>query len=235
MSTNHCLLVNAVNHKETYAMNVVARRMYPLLAALTLFAVSPLFAQSPAEDVADAPARVTEPVADPAAVVKAGHARFTVLTPQLIRMEWADDDRFEDHPSFVFLNRRLPVPQFMKKRSGNTVTIDTGKLQLVYRRTGEAAGFTAANLSITLQLDGKAVTWRPGTPSTGNLQGTTRTLDGARGAQDLKEPIGEGLISRDGWVLVNDAGPLFDSSDFNFSHGDATTQPWVLPRPWLRS
>ena len=126
-------------------MKVVARRMYPLLAALILFAVSPLSAQSPAEGVADAPARATEPVADPAAVVKAGHARFTVLTPELVRMEWAADDRFEDHPSFVFLNRRLPVPQFTKKLSGNAVMIDTGKLQLVYRRTGEAAGFTAAN------------------------------------------------------------------------------------------
>jgi len=26
--------------------------------------------------------------ADPLAVVRAGHARFTVLTPELIRMEW---------------------------------------------------------------------------------------------------------------------------------------------------
>src|SRR5216683_7732106 len=154
-----------------------ARRMYPLLAALILFAVSPLSAQSPAEGVADAPARATEPVADPAAVVRVGHARFTVLTPELVRMEWAADDRFEDHPSFVFLNRRLPVPQFTKKLSGNAVMIDTGKLQLVYRRTGEAAGFTAANLAITLQLNGKAVTWRPGTPSAGNLRSEEHTSE----------------------------------------------------------
>ena len=212
-------------------MKVVTRHVYTLLAAFSLFAVSPLFAQSLAEAVADAPVTAIDPIADPAAVVRAGHARFTVLTQELIRMEWAADDRFEDHSSFIFLNRKLPVPQFTKKLSGNTVTIDTGKLKLVYRRTANAAGFTAANLAITFQLEGKAVTWRPGTPSTGNLQGTTRTLDGALGAEHLKEPIGEGLISRDGWVLVDDAGPLFDSSDFNFSHGDATSQPWVLPRP----
>jgi len=41
-----------------------------------------------------------------------GKARFTVLAPELIRMEWAADGRFEDHASFVFLNRRLPVPPF---------------------------------------------------------------------------------------------------------------------------
>src|SRR5882672_9974162 len=212
-------------------MRVVTRRVYPLVTALILFAVSPLFAQSLADTVADAPPTATEPVADPMAVVRAGHARFTVLTPELIRMEWAEDDKFEDHSSFIFLNRKLPVPEFTKKLSGTTVTVDTGKLKLVYRRSPDANGFTASNLAITLQLDGKAVTWSPGTRTTGNLQGTTRTLDGALGAEHLKEPIGEGLISRDGWVLVDDAGPLFDSSDFNFSHGDATNQPWVLPRP----
>jgi hypothetical protein len=53
---------------------------------------------------------VYQPVADPAAVVTLEHARFTVLTPQLIRMEWAADSKFEDHASFAFLNRRLPVP-----------------------------------------------------------------------------------------------------------------------------
>ena len=55
---------------------------------------------------------VTNPVADPKAVVTVGNARFTVLTPQLIRMEWSADGKFEDHASFVFINRRLPVPKF---------------------------------------------------------------------------------------------------------------------------
>ena len=54
----------------------------------------------------------TNPIADPKAVVTVGNARFTVLTPELIRMEWAADGKFEDHASFVFLNRRLPVPKF---------------------------------------------------------------------------------------------------------------------------
>src|SRR5258706_7820232 len=111
-------------------MNVVARRVYPLIAALTLFAVSPLSARSFAEAVADAPPTATVPVADPLAVVRAGHARFTVLTQELIRMEWAEDDRFEDHPSFIFLNRKLPVPEFTKKLSVTTVTVDTGQFKM---------------------------------------------------------------------------------------------------------
>jgi hypothetical protein len=38
-----------------------------------------------------------------------GKARFTVLTPELIRMEWAADGKFEDHASFMFINRRSAV------------------------------------------------------------------------------------------------------------------------------
>ena len=48
------------------------------------------------------------PRADPKAVVVEGSARFTVLTPRLVRMEWAGDGKFEDHASLVFVNRRLP-------------------------------------------------------------------------------------------------------------------------------
>ncbi len=57
------------------------------------------------------------PVADPKAVVTIGNARFTVLTPQLIRMEWSADGKFEDHASLVFINRRLPVPKFWSSAS----------------------------------------------------------------------------------------------------------------------
>src|SRR5216684_1253072 len=86
-----------------------------------------------AHAVAPAPSEpVTDPVADPRAVVTLGKARFTVLAPELIRMEWAADGRFEDHASFVFLNRRLPVPRFEKTISDDKsrLTIKTAALTL---------------------------------------------------------------------------------------------------------
>ena len=209
---------------------MIARRVCACVAAVVLFAVSPLFAQNSPEIVPE-PSPRSSPVANPAAIVMASHARFTVLTPELIRMEWAEDNQFEDHPSLIFLNRYLPVQRFSSTRKSGKLTIDTGRLRLVYSPTGKTAGFTSANLAITLQMNGSPVVWHPGTPSTGNLEGTTRTLDGAKGADHLKEPIGQGLISRDGWVVVDDSGPLFNSADFDFSHGDPMTQPWVLPRP----
>ena len=80
----------------------------------------------------NAPDTPNDPVADPKAVVIFQHARFTVLTPQLIRMEWSPDNHFEDRASIVFLNRRLPVPQFQKTLSGDqqSLTIKTSALTL---------------------------------------------------------------------------------------------------------
>jgi alpha-glucosidase len=172
---------------------------------------------------------VYNPVADPKAVVKVDHARFTVLTPQLIRMEWAADGKFEDHASLVFLNRNLPVPKFGATSDKlGAVNIHTDALDLSYSGNGK---FTAENLTITFTLNGQNVTWHPGTPDTGNLMGTTRTLDGARGAK-TKEPIEPGLISRDGWTLVDDSSrPLFDSDDFSFVNGENSPWPWVMQRP----
>ncbi len=186
-------------------------------------------------------AELDNPVADPKAVVTLGHARFTVLTPRLIRLEWAADGKFEDHASFVFLNRRLPVPKFVAVVSHNgglrpdigglgELTIDTGDLKLTYSPTGDGR-FTPEDLKIAFALDGKHVDWKPGTPDTGNLQGTTRTLDGALGDQ-TREPIGPGLVSRDGWVVVDDSTrPLFDSADFSFAKGEQSEWPWVMQRP----
>jgi alpha-glucosidase len=172
------------------------------------------------------------PVANPKAVIVTGNARFTVLTPQLIRMEWSADGKFEDRASLVFLNRNLPVPKFEASRAANNaVDITTDSLQLHYAPQRRSNGqFTAENLAVTLTVEGKPVTWHPGMPDTGNLQGTTRTLDGALGGK-TKEPMDPGLISRDGWVVVDDSTrPLFDTADFRFLQGETSPWPWVVLR-----
>ncbi len=163
-----------------------------------------------------AAAQADNPAADPKAIVTYGNTRFTVLTPQLIRMEWAEDGKFEDHASLVFINRRLPVPEFKTDIENEWLVLRTGKLALRHQRgSGE---FTRENLRAEFDLNGNTVTWAPGTEDKGNLQGTIRTLDGVKGST----PLGSGLISRDGWVLVDDSeSPLFDNSDW----------PWVMPRP----
>ena len=176
----------------------------------------------------------TNPIADPKAVLVVGKARFTVLTPEMIRMEWAPDGKFEDHASFVFINRRLPVPKFESAvtKSGQVqqLKLKTAALTLTYSPSDDGK-FTAENLAIELIVEGKPVTWHPGLADDGNLQGTTRTLDGALGGKTA-EPMDPGLISRSGWVLVDDSKrPLFDSDNFSFKEGEKSPWPWVMERP----
>jgi alpha-glucosidase len=197
-------------------------------------------AQPAATHTAALPDGLYNPVADPKAVVTVGNARFTVLTPQLIRMEWAADGKFEDQASFVFLNRRLPVPKFEVSRANlsgvHVLEIRTESLTLNYvltdGQTLEQSAFGPDNLHLMVKLgDGRQATWKPGQADPDNLLGTTRTLDGARGDK-TREPIEQGLISRSGWAVVDDSTrPLFDSADFRFTAGEKSPWPWVQLRP----
>lgn len=208
------------------------------LTCLLLAAASAIGLAQSATDPATDPAATGkyDPVADSRAMVTLGHARFTVLTPQMVRMEWAADGKFEDRASFVFIQRKLPVPAFAHTPDAQGLTLKTAALQLRYTPAPASDGkFTPDNLSVTFLLNGQPITWHPGMADSGNLLGTTRTLDGAKGDQ-TREPIEPGLISRDGWAVVDDsARPRFDSTDFSFSKGEASPWPWVvLPGPGER-
>ncbi len=188
-------------------------------------------AQPQASHAAQTPEALYSGIADPAAIVTSGHARFTVLTPQLIRMEWSADGKFEDRPSLVFINRRLPVPKFEHKEFGHRLLIDTGAVRVNYNPNAPENGkLSDDSLLVNLTVNGRTIAWRPSLPNDGNLLGTTRTLDGAKGDK-TKEPIEPGLVSREGWVVVDDsARPLFDSDNFNFSQGEQSPWPWVAKR-----
>ena len=64
--------------------------------------------------LAEAQSIVDNPVASSEAIVISGNARFTVLTPEMIRIEYSENVRFEDRATFTVLNRKLDVPAFTK-------------------------------------------------------------------------------------------------------------------------
>ena len=144
-----------------------------------------------------------EPKADDRAVVVAGNARFTVLTPQLIRMEWSEDGVFEDRATLTFVNRKTDVPQFKCSNGKNKLVIRTDKLTLTYIK---GAKFSANNLSAEFLLNGQKVVWHYGDVDTQNLMGTTRTLDKCDGWNlNPNDPMEPGIISRSGWSVVDDS------------------------------
>ena len=160
-----------------------------------------------------AAAHETNPQADPAAIVTSGNARFTVLTPEMIRIQYSDKQLFEDRATFAVINRRLPVPQFTTRQANGYLYINTDALSLIYKIGGRIEGGkpSADVLNITFKLNGRDVRWYPGKDDAMNLKGTTRTLDEQIG-DNKRQELENGLLSRAGWAVI-DESPLTRRGD----------------------
>lgn len=173
------------------------------------------------------------PKASPDAVVQDGCARFTVLRPEMIRIEYSPKGVFEDNATFSVVNRQLPVPKYSKADDGEYVTITTDALSLRYRKGSNplAEPASPANLSVTMSVNGNPVVWYPGLKDSQNLKGTYRTLDGNNG-DDYRSRLEDGLISRSGWAVINDS-PSFERADGSRSLAlvpDSGGIDWAAPR-----
>ena len=158
------------------------------------------------------------PKAQPAAVVQGPNYRFTVLTSQLIRLEYSADGEFEDRPSQVVLHRDLDVPDFRVFDKPEALEIITEHVHLVY----DKRPFTPHGLSIKVlgNVSNYHSVWHYGEVGEKNLGGTARTLDGVDGACEL-EP---GLMSRYGFAVLDDSETLvFDDAGWLDTRGEGRT------------
>lgn len=162
----------------------------------------------------------TTPQTDPSAIVQGPHYRISVLTPQLVRLEWSPDDRFTDEATQVVWNRTFPPVDFTLRRDGDAVHLRTPYFQLDY----DGGEFTAYGLSVkAFGVSNYHSVWRYGEPEEDtfygmpvNLGGTARTLDDVDG----ETPLGKGLVSVHGIAALDDSASLTIGAD-----------GWFTPRP----
>ena len=170
------------------------------------------------------------PLAEEEAVVTSGSARFTILTPRLIRIQYSTNKLFEDRATFAVVNRRLPVPAFTCTEEDGYLVIRTDSLTLRYK-VGSKIQKQAKNsnvLGITFQMNGRQVLWYPGKDDALNLLGTQRTLDGDIG-DTHRVSLEKGLLSRDGWAVL-DESPSTQRGDGSRSfpfEGEVDGIPWI--------
>ncbi|WP_341465711.1 TIM-barrel domain-containing protein [Clostridium pasteurianum] len=154
----------------------------------------------------------THPECHRDAVVQGSNYRFTVLTSKLIRLEYNSKGLFEDRATQTVLNRNFPVPQFEIIDKENSLEIITDDVHMIYNK----GKFTKSGLSF--QVRGNVTNyhsiWHFGEETT-DLKGTTRTLDHADG----EIPLEHGLISKNGFSVIDDSHSLIISKD-----------GWVVPR-----
>ena len=127
-----------------------------------------------------------------------GAARFTVISPEAIRLEYQAGGRFIDDPSLFAVDRSVRFDGYKEERGPGRLVIDTGRIRLVYVPDGKP--FSPANLTATIRDRGLETEWKPGMWSANDLGGS-RNLDGTKGPA----PMEQGLLSRDGWRLLDDS------------------------------
>ena len=152
-------------------------------------------------------AMAQNPCASKEAMVISGNTRFTVLTPEMIRIEYSDKGIFEDRATFAIQKRQMDVvPAFLTGEDNDYLYITTDKLSLKYRKGTNPQTQPASdqNLTITMNHNGTPVIWYPGKPDPLNLKGTCRTLDGCNG-DNKRSKMENGLISRSGWAVIDDS------------------------------
>ena len=141
-------------------------------------------------------------------------ARFTVISPGCIRLEYSSTGNFIDDRSLFAVNRSTDFHQFAVTTGQNETVIETSKLRLMYKPDGKS--FSPDNLEIIVRIAKKEIRWTPALTNTENLGGTLPTLD-----QVAKElPLNDGLLSQNGWYLYDD------------SRRPLLTDEWVKQRPF---
>ena len=165
---------------------------------------------------------------DPSSIVYEGQARFTILSAQLIRLEWSSNKQFVDAKTWVVQSRQIQPspPEFNVTRNDTHLRIDTKFVTLEYQRNATTT-FNQHNIRVTIQVNSskeQSVVWNaiPDEEYNGNLLGTLRTLDGNNDSKlelDCRYQSRDdlhctyGVISRRGYTIVDDTHqPKFDNN-----------------------
>lgn len=129
-----------------------------------------------------------------------GNYRLTFITDHLVRLEYAVGQRFLNDSTLFAVNRKdFPVEVTMKK-NGRKHVFTTKAMTVELDNDGFPYGQN--NLRITFLMQGKTKGWCLTDGQSGNLRGALVTLDGVSG----EAPRQEGLLSRNGWYLIDDTG-----------------------------
>ncbi|HEX3022863.1 MAG TPA: TIM-barrel domain-containing protein [Lachnospiraceae bacterium] len=131
-------------------------------------------------------------------VVQGEKYRFTILTPQLLRLEYSYHGLFEDNPTQIVQNRKFEEVAFQVREKEDSLEIETDSLILIY----DKEEFSRNGLCIKVKgnLSAYHSVWYYGSERA-DLGGTARTLDNCDG----EIPLDSGVISRNGYAILDDS------------------------------
>lgn len=144
-----------------------------------------------------------------------GNSRFTFITNYLVRMEYALNSEFLNDSTLFAVNRTaFSASVNVEKKEGNRYVLSTPAMRLEYYNDGFPFGQTNLFVYYKKEDAGKENRWYIFSRQNENLKGAVTTLDEVDGSIERQE----GLLSRDGWYLINDTGK------------EILKNGWVAPR-----
>ena len=159
-----------------------------------------------------------------------GKFRAQIMTENLFRFEYSENGNFENRPTISVVNRNMTLLSnviYNHYEEGGKLYIMTSKFNISYvvgsgLKTSEDLRVVNLEPNVTYNGDSGLV-WTYGMTSendSGNLLGTYRTLDQTDNPSldcqiDKKPHCVYGLMSRNGWALVDDTdAPILDCDDW---------------------
>ena len=135
--------------------------------------------------------------------------RFTVLSPRLIRLEYAMDGIFEDRPTALVINRKFPKVEYSITESESLIQINTGIFTLTYAKDKEfKAGVFGINIKAS--INGTDKEWQVNNPEVRNLRAINFSIDSIKD----KIVLDKGLYSLDGFCILDDSSSdVLDEND----------------------
>lgn len=140
-----------------------------------------------------------------------GKWRFQILGGGILRIEWAEDGRFNDAPTAIVEQRPAPSEEFKSVKNGNKIVLSGGVFTIQMKEDALPCD-KEKGLEVEWERGGMKGSWHPGAACS-NLGGWNRGLD-CSGMGGRHPRLKDGLLSRAGWHLYDDSRtPLLDDGD----------------------
>lgn len=157
-------------------------------------------------------------------IIKGDKYRISILTPNLIRLEYNNNGIFEDRPTELVWHRNFKKSSFSVKEDQNYLEVTTNFFQLVYQKEKTFVGpkiNPTANLKINILNQEKF--WYVNHPEIRNYKSFGYSFDNS------KESFYKGLFSQDGFVSIDDSKSyVFKENGQVEERGYATVDMYVF-------
>ena len=166
----------------------------------------------------------TSAATEPKNAALRGSARFEILSPNVVRMEYSRDRKFVDAPSVAVQNRNWTVPEFHATDSAGWLEISTGKIKLRYRLGSGAFG--PGNLLLLWSDEQGDHRWKPGDKDDKNLGGVPGDIAARATAGTERGPL-----TRNGYFLLDDSNTAVWNGAGDWVEprsADKTSQDWYF-------